>query len=1179
MPKFYFLRGAFGDVLLIEEHKQVIKRLLNGDYTDIQLEKLKGHDVYSLRLSKSARLLFAIHPIGGASRLVVLDYLPTHKYKRSRFLQSSLLKRYLSQQELSEMPIVFEETSERPVQPVDGDETQEIDWHVMDYHNQKLIELNLDQQSVMHVPLPALISGGAGSGKSCVALSLLSSWCERRCDALAPVLYVSQSKPLVDSMHRSWMDLPLSGERAKAVLFLTYEKLLCRELSEDTTSEPLQIIGRGEFGTWYLDYIAKKGKVTKAAGTPVAFPDEESAYQEFRIVSGCSHEDYLSLGQRESLVSPEEREMTYAIYQAYLAHLKAAGLIQPAFHSFTPKNQYSMVVVDEAQDFSHWQLIQLGRLAPGAAVFCMDGHQSIQDRRTPRPFTLKHFNIKEASHIQLNLTHRCPERIVTAANQVLLLKHKLQGGTGDKHASTRIDRAPNDGGLGHLFLIEPDQVTQNTWLNTQIGQAHCAIVTAPEHLESASSLFKTPLVFTPETIKGLEFPVVVAYKLYEPTLFREASKRMDELDVHKELKHRPKQGCGDERFAPGFSQIFTAYTRAQCVLVVSEENNKTNKILLDSLRGLAESKAPSEACLQHETFAQDWNQRVLELLNVGNEALAKTLYISKLGGIEASFDAFLVEQRRVPAAIIKPKSEVPMLPAVALTELGSNNPKKPRKALNVSPPPAESVATSGPLPSPDQSSAVARQGQVAKAVLGLVGDFGRKRLEVVMKLSADGGGDVWLTSYYQEDGTKVCLADLLEDETKSDVLMCCLVNNTSLLINKVPYEAILGRIKTTKVRTDIQILREFRSKVLKVKKKFRHDPLDPVFSPVDYAVLLQDVNLIEDLHRMGADVNKPGEKDSPTPVFNAAAMGYAGVITALIACGANPDVTTPMPSGATPTFIAAQLGHSDAITALIAGRANIDTLNHQGVAPVYIAAQNGHAHVITALTAGCANLNSANKEGVTPVFSAAQNGHADAITALLAGGANPNVPLPNGPTPVFMAAQEGYADVIAALIAGGANPDTPMKSDATPTFMAAQEGHADAIAALITGCANPDTPRWDGATPLYIAAKNGHADVTAALIAARADLNKPNNDGETPAFIAAIMGHAGVITLLKDAGANMDTPTPSAETPASIAVKLGHRNVIIALQPSGSSSKRGFFSQRADGTRAGTSPVSPDIKF
>ncbi len=1084
MPKLYFLRGAIGDPSLIEERKEAINRLLRGTYTEGQLEKLKGHDVFSFRLSKKARLLFAIHPIGGASRLVVLDYLPTHDYEGSRFLQSSLLKRYLSQQEHSETPIVFEETIDRPVQAIGGDETQEIDWQVMDYHNQKLIELNIEQQAVMQVRLPALISGAAGSGKSCVALSLLSSWCERPCVAsdmrdddalLAPIVYVSQSRPLVDSMHRSWMDLPLSSERAEVVLFLTYEDLLRRELSADTTSKPLQIIGRDEFGMWYRDFTAKKRQVAKASGKKYVLPDEESAYQEFRILSGCSSQkDYLCLGQRESLVSPknrDERGMTYAIYQAYLAHLNAAGEIDPGFHSFTPRNKYWRIVVDEAQDFSPLQLIQLGDLAHGSAVFCMDGHQSIHDRRTPRAFVLKHFKISDNSHIQLNLTHRCPERIVTVANQVILLKTRLQGGTGDQYAQTRIDRAPNEGGLGHLFLIAPDQMRDNTWLNAQIGQAHCAIVTTHEHLEAARIFFPTPLVFTPETIKGLEFPVVVAYKLYEPTLFRAANARLQELVGQKEPQHRPKQGCGDERFAPGLSQIYTAYTRAQNVLVVSEENNNINQILLVPLRvsGLAEREAPSEACFQHETFAQDWNQQVINLLSVGNEGLAKTIYISKLKGTEATFDD-LVEQRRV-SATLKPKPEAP--PASAATPvLGTNTFRKPLTALNVSLPPAESVATSSPLPpSPEQSRALIKQRQIAKGVLGLVENFSVRRLEVVMKLSDDrDGSDVWLTIHEKADGTKFCLADLLEDEDKRKAINCCLVNNTKILINKMPYESILKRIKDPAVKTDIEILMQIRRMGRKMQTQIMAAAIGTtVVSLMNYAVYLDDVKSIQLLHQMGADVNKLGG-DHETLAFNAALMGRAGVIAALAACGSCLDTPT---DGCTPTFIAAQLGFPLVIAALAAGRANLDAPNDDGATPACIAAQNG------------------------------------------------------------------YPDVITALAAGGADLDRPMPCGATPASIAAQNGHSRVIAALKAAGATIDEPNIDGETPVCIAAYNGQADVIPALAAFRANLGRLMPGGETPA-------------------------------------RNEHARAITALRAAFSPSRLSFFSQRADGTRAGT---TPDIKF
>ena len=98
MPNLYYLRGALGEAHLLKEHSESIQALLSGAYGKHNLERLQGHDVYSYRLNERARLLFAIHDFGTGPSLLILDYLPTHDYHKSRFLRSGVLKNYLSAQ-------------------------------------------------------------------------------------------------------------------------------------------------------------------------------------------------------------------------------------------------------------------------------------------------------------------------------------------------------------------------------------------------------------------------------------------------------------------------------------------------------------------------------------------------------------------------------------------------------------------------------------------------------------------------------------------------------------------------------------------------------------------------------------------------------------------------------------------------------------------------------------------------------------------------------------------------------------------------------------------------------------------------------------------------------------------------------------------------------------------------
>src|SRR5471032_2500391 len=108
--KLSYLRGAVGLKELIEEHEPTIRKILRGDYSGHDLERLYKHNVWSLRLNKKARFLFTVVD----NHLVVLEYLPNHNYHTSHFLRSGVLNCFLMQnQDAMEASVSDPATEER----------------------------------------------------------------------------------------------------------------------------------------------------------------------------------------------------------------------------------------------------------------------------------------------------------------------------------------------------------------------------------------------------------------------------------------------------------------------------------------------------------------------------------------------------------------------------------------------------------------------------------------------------------------------------------------------------------------------------------------------------------------------------------------------------------------------------------------------------------------------------------------------------------------------------------------------------------------------------------------------------------------------------------------------------------------------------------------------------------
>ena len=1147
MTKLYYLRGALGDTRLLEEHLEPIKKLLSGDYITGNLEKLNGHNVYSYRLSDRARLLFAIHEFEGRPCLVVLDYLPTHDYHKSRFLRPGVLKNYLERQEADYSLIAkadfspYTGTNKLPVFTLSGTADEVPELAVADYYQQRLITLNLEQQEAFSVSLPALVSGVAGSGKSCVALSLLTDYLSkhpRSKEDDQPLLYVSKSKALVDSMRRAWSELPVAQDVPPGqVLFMTYNELID---AEDVASHGFDLVGEKEFALWYarfLDVARRRARTTK---TDFQELDASTVYQECRIASGYSQEAYQQLGAKQSsLKEQSQRVWLYETYKTYLSLLAEQHQLNPEFHLFRPKKPYGLVVTDEAQDLSPRQLLQLGECARGSIVFCMDSHQRLHDSHSVRPFLMEQLGIKEHSHIELHVSHRCPMRVVTAANEVIAFKHRLIGGLADKREPMRIDSSASEHHLGHVFVMTPDSVLNNTWLRAQVAQPHCAIVTSEEHFEEAQKYFDTSvLVFTPQTIKGLEYDVVIAWKLYNPSFMAKARQRNALLSESSHPTHRPKDGVGEEHFGPALNQIYTSYTRAKQVLIISEEPSRDNKLLLEPLRGLADSAAPSEGYLNQQSLSSDWEQQASKQLEVGNERLALTIFKSKLGKTEAQFRIFLDRHHQRPNAVVeesmglrqelkspgeefkrpreefkrpreefkgqrkefkrpREESESPLLlPSVSLPANKKSPPEPKGRSVGVS-------SISSTLATPKQCNVL----QAKPFILSLEKNFTVRRLELTLNLC---DRDIWLHHYKDDEQNKtVILADLLLKDEYWPIFTSLLVNKPELVL-KTPIEAILAYLDKKLDQKKLEELKQLIDVKNRVVLSSSTSP-GTLFSPLAVAVATNNIMLINQLHKLGANLNLP-TTDGSTPAFIAAQMGQVEALRVLKELGANLDI--PNKDGSTPAFMAAQQGHVEALRVLKALGANLDLPAVNGVTPAFIAAQQGQVKVLRVLKELGVNLDLSAMDGVTPAFIAAQMGQVEALRVLKALGANLDLPATDGATPAFFAAQQGQVESLRVLKALGANLDTPKKDGATPVFIAAQNGKVESVRLLIQLRVDLNLNFPADKAGLIDFSKNYSEEVQQRM---QKFIDSHEDKAQifvSPLEIAKIMGHKEIVSLL-----------------------------------------------------------------
>lgn len=673
--KIFYWFGAIVDDSFAD-YKNDFKKLLKGDYNPTNLEKLSGinfnRPVYSYRINECDRLIFTSHEIHGKKCLLALDVVLNHDYQKCRFLQSGVLRNHLKKLESIDLERLCEPVEERLETIIDVTDEAPEEVRAAYYHRQ-FIQLSDVQEHAIQVELPAVISGAAGTGKSCVAMLLIEDYVRRHRTLEArlekPVAYVCANKKLADAMAEHWYTLPISQEvDQQDVKFLSYQELLERCVN----TEGKKMVGREAFEKWYKNYQKQSKNIKKAQKEP---EDEEIAsdvvYQEFRVCSMDSAEKYKNRGRKQSLVRDEkQRTWIYIAYNKYLEDLGHENFINPDFLPINVEPLYGLLVGDEAQDFSKRQLDNLMKLAGRRdVVFCIGEHQSLTDYQANLPSILEMMEAQgHYSFISLEQTYRCPPLVENVVKIMVDLKYQLTGGKSYKSESTGRKAADGASGSssrpeGEVYYIAPNQIDSHAWLRELATTRRLAVVTLPEYIAEAIELFGTELVFTPDGIKGLEYDFVLTYHLFKHEALKAAAKKVRESTVKSQsepddsqrIVNRPGANSdGDICYAPFCNQLVTTVTRTKNTLVFIELYNRDTAILLDRIRLLTQKSVVASMEPVIADKAEDWAAEARMLYAAGNITQARGIFRRYLGE-EKDFDTWINGEK--PKEVVVPPKE------------------------------------------------------------------------------------------------------------------------------------------------------------------------------------------------------------------------------------------------------------------------------------------------------------------------------------------------------------------------------------------------------------------------------------------------------------------------------------------------------------------------------------------
>lgn len=250
---------------------------------------------------------------------------------------------------------------------------------------------------------------------------------------------------------------------------------------------------------------------------------------------------------------------------------------------------------------------------------------------------------------------------------------------------------------------------------------------------------------------------------------------------------------------------------------------------------------------------------------------------------------------------------------------------------------------------------------------------------------------------------------------------------------------------------------------------------------------------------------------------NAAGAGHAAIVTALLAAGADVNVSTKR-YGYTPLLCACSQGHAHTVMALLTAE-GIDVNQPGGFYPIGIQEWFGGWEAPTPEAGrGQPRYRAAEwpyHSAHTPLIRAAAEGHTSIVTALIATeGIEVNRAVTHGFTALMEACYAGHADVVTALLtAEGIDANTAADDGSTALTLAAHACSASIVSALLRSrVVHVNATTADGSTALILAARKGNAEtVNTLLVVEGIDVNVMDVGGDTAIVWATRKGHSETV--------------------------------------------------------------------
>ena len=547
-----------------KQFKKVEKALANNNFKSADIKKLSPTDYYRAKLDKTNRLLFKFAKYDGKRYILLLEVIHNHEYEKSKFLRGAQINETKFEQ--IDKP---EKIESKNIKKLIYLNKRKRHFYLLD----KIISFDEAQDEIYSLPTPLTIIGSAGSGKTILTLEKLKK-------LHGNVAYISLSEFLVENAQNIYYSNNYTNDKQE-IDFLSFDEYI----------KSIKIPKGSELPYKFFEEWFNKHKQHSKISEPYRLYEEFKGVLTGSVVDTAylSEADYLNLGIKQSIFNSKQRKNIYSIFKKYLKYLKETPWYDINMLSYEyltlVQEKYDFVVIDEVQDITNIQLklILSSLKVKSNFILSGDSNQIVHPNffswsKIKTLFFKDNFDFSLIRILKTN--YRNSQQVTKLSNLLLKIKNSRFGSI-DKESTYLIDSVSEK--EGDITLINDNKKNlRNLNSKTQNSTKFAVLVMTNQDKKQAKSFFKTPLIFSIQDAKGLEYENIILFNFVSNNEeeFNNITNGITKENLEDKLKYARAKNKEDkdlEVYKFFINSFYVAITRSVKNLYIIEAK-KTHRI-------------------------------------------------------------------------------------------------------------------------------------------------------------------------------------------------------------------------------------------------------------------------------------------------------------------------------------------------------------------------------------------------------------------------------------------------------------------------------------------------------------------------------------------------------------------------------------------------------------------------